>query len=1598
MTGDTVGGFATSGNAVNNEVTISGSMQFGVFGGVVNYGSDGDVTGNRVSITDSTVTDWVWGGYASGAGNVNSNTVVLDNSTINGVVYGGQNFGSGRVDDNEVVIRNESVIGAGVYGGEGSSVSGNSVSVSGGSSVYGDVYGGVGTGDGGASGNTVSISGNSLTTSGAFGGWDMGSGGGASGNRVTVSDSSVNTSWNSSPGIAGGYSDQGSADNNTVVLTNAIVMGAVYGGYSVYSAAGSASGNSLSITGGDVAGGDIIGGGSGLEGDANNNTVTVTDVQTDYIFRIVGGTGGGETSGNRVTVSGLQHAGEISGGYGAVADNNTVIIDGSAVTDGTIVEYVVGGGAWSGSASGNRVSITAAQLWSTAKGGWSGPDGDANGNIIVLDSVAAEGAIHGGYSGGAGRADGNEVVIRNNSVISSSYSGYVYGGQGNGASGNTVTISGNSAVAVTVFGGHDTGGGGASGNTVTISDSSVNMDFLGWPGVAGGYSEMAESNNNTVTLTDASVNGFVYGGYAGNGSASGNSVSITGGDGNPVSVFGGISLAWGGNADNNTVTITGLQTDSLDEILGGGAWNEETGAFGNRVTVSGGGIGSVRQIIGGEGSTAGNNTVNLSGPIVVEAAVMGGSGWMGSVSGNSVTIDGAVVMRWVAGGWADTGDASGNRVELSNTTVNEPGTEQVYVITGGITREGNASGNTVILRDVTVVGTYSYSDWGATVSGGFTRDSGDASDNVVVMTGGSIEGDFGWVVGGYTQREGNTNNNTLIVSGVTDNTAMAVEYVGGLTESGNAYGNTVTVFDSDAISSIAGGVNRNGTGGGAWYNTVRVDNVGQASSIAGGDGEDAGYNTVVVTNSTVGSVRGGWSSEGASTNNSVLLIDTGVTSQAWGGWSSHGDATDNTLTVINAPKTDDLGRYYGGEAGDRGVATGNRVFLTDSFAYEVIGGYAYELGSHVSGNSAFVSGGYVEYCVFGGYASGGYASNNSAVLSQATVHRDVYGGQARFTADTNSVVVVDSTVDNNVFGGYSGRENALNNSVVMSGGSVGNSVYGGYAGGGSASGNSVTLADVAVAETVYGGYAGTGDASGNTVSLTGGSVGSHTVYGGYAVAGAASGNSVAIDGTDVAGDIYGGYAEDGDAAGNTVTLFGATAASASVFGGYSGSGGDALSGNTLNVRTASTVSVAGNVTNFSAMNFSVPAGFFSADAPLLSVAGEADVDNVVIGLTDEAGTAYAEGAAIGALTARPMAGQKNALMTAGSLNGAIANPGGIYQATYGVSDYDFRLQQETNSVVLTYTGASHLNQNLAGTYTYQPSARTIAVNTGFDHVLDVVDDWKYASKGHFAPNSGVSAEGWSTVASVKGGAYRTRTGSHVDSNGLSYMAGVAHNWTTSGGDLLVGAFIEGGSGSYDAYHAFGSASGDTRHYGAGLFAKYTADSGLYVDGSIRGGRVEADLYGGPGIGIKGENSYFGGHVGIGYEHKFTGTTSLDVYAKGIWTRQGGDSGVTDGGEHVRFGATNSVRSRVGARLVYTPQENVRLYGGLAWEHEFDGAAATVIDGTRVKHTNRLKGDSGIVSAGVEWAVTDRFTLGAEIQGSFGRRHGVGGMLTAKFKF
>lgn len=421
--GNIYGAFSENGNAgaegAGNSVTISG----GTFGGSVTevaggHAKAGDAVYNSVDVTlagDASLGS-VLGGVAVATGQAaDHNTVTIGDSAhvLTADVEGGRSH-DGGASYNTVTIGGEitgTVTGGNATTSTSANAIGNRVTIN--KDVSGKVMGGfVSGGAGEASNNIVDI--NADVGDDVRGG--SSSGGTAAGNSVTV-----NAKVDGAAGVTGGYTGTGVASGNTVIIgTGAVVAESAAGGYAT-GTGGSATGNTLTINGGQINGTGIgkgAVGGAAVDGNADGNRLNINGGSiAGYAAAGMAGTSGHAT-GNTLTMTDGSVGGNAQGGYAAGsgdASGNTFTMSG-----GTVTHNAYGGISASGKAEGNTLEISGtAIITHNAIGGES--QNAANNNTVKITGGTIDKNVYGGFghkNGTATTAEGNQIFISGNPTFS----------------------------------------------------------------------------------------------------------------------------------------------------------------------------------------------------------------------------------------------------------------------------------------------------------------------------------------------------------------------------------------------------------------------------------------------------------------------------------------------------------------------------------------------------------------------------------------------------------------------------------------------------------------------------------------------------------------------------------------------------------------------------------------------------------------------------------------------------------------------------------------------------------------------------------------------------------------------------------------------------------------------------------------------------------------------------------------------------------------------------------------------------------------------------------------------------------------------------
>ena len=385
VTANVAGSVALKGNSEGNTVRIIKSSVANVFGGK----GDTSSKGNSVEISEGTISNSVYGGYADNDnnGSAEKNKVTIGaGSKVSGSIYGG--YANHNANENKVSFSNVAEIGENIFGGYSlkADSKNNEVTINGGSVVTANVAGGV-TVKGSSEGNTVSIIKSSAAN--VYGGKGDTS---SKENNVEISDSTIKKN------VYGGYADNdknGSAEKNKVTIgAGSKVSEDIYGGYATHNT----NENKVSITNGAEVGQSVFGGYS-FKGDSKNNEVTIEGVGVVKAYVAGGVALAGISEGNKVNIAHSSVNVNVYGGYGAKDSIGNII----SITDGSSVnKNVYGGYSFKGNSMDNTVTIDNSTVNKNVYGGYTESDGAIsekiqNNKVIFNNGAKIKGDVYGGY-------------------------------------------------------------------------------------------------------------------------------------------------------------------------------------------------------------------------------------------------------------------------------------------------------------------------------------------------------------------------------------------------------------------------------------------------------------------------------------------------------------------------------------------------------------------------------------------------------------------------------------------------------------------------------------------------------------------------------------------------------------------------------------------------------------------------------------------------------------------------------------------------------------------------------------------------------------------------------------------------------------------------------------------------------------------------------------------------------------------------------------------------------------------------------------------------------------------------------------------------
>ncbi|WP_315452247.1 hypothetical protein [uncultured Selenomonas sp.] len=1489
-----------------------------------------------------------------------------------------------------------------------------------------EIYGGISYAGNTTKNNHLTVTGVQGNLTSAYGGKTAGAKGDAVKNSVTVEQTNRGGNAGAISNVFGGYTSSteatAKAEDNTVTIKDGTV-GAVYGGYAENAA--SAAGNHVFIQGGTVQNAVVGGGGK--------NTAT------------------GNMSGNDITITGGTVSGMIIGGDSRVltSTSNKNIInlgDDTGAYAAHLSSAQIWGTSYGGNVlandnakiAGNTLNVKAkngaevAKVRNVQKFSFQLHD-DTTKTAPLLKMADADGF-------GANAAVKWENVTVDLSKVTTATDAAKIQGKNTytlmrGAN-NKLKFSDYAARYGTYAGVYETGlRTDATANSGTVTATNVLYDINRF-------------KDGRVTYTSAST-GEALGGYSAFGNTTtGNQLTVSGVTGTLAAAYGAQTAGPAGGSVNNKVTVAGTGTGSVTNVYGGAITNAANGGnvTGNTVTLTGGTV--TGKIYGGY--TAGNgkttvNTVNLGAdPTTLRqgdastlatgtnftAAELYGGNKSDVVTGNTlnVTVKDAAAKKaqnfdkytfYLTNSVAADKPSSGT---IDDTYTTSRGTmltltngfdgqtadwDKVTVDTSKLSADKTLGA--ITLMKSTAANKLKFSNYAA-------KNHAVSGDYEVVQRTDTNTGDANAVLIDVNRFK----NGDVIYDGVNPNakTYAGVSYGGNTAEknimtlTGIASGNTVDYLSGGRSEGTAGGavnntVNLLGTGAGT-LKSVYGGYIGKATNAA-----DATGNTVNIAGGTAQNVYGGYTNGTGKTTGNIVNI--GYTDKN-GAFHAVADGTKVTGTIYGGSQSDDV---TGNTLNVRGAITAGQIANFEKLNFAVNKDTAGKTLLSINGTAATTGLDWKKLTADIATADLPTKSYSATRVTLMANDKGIgftnYDRAKELVADDVYEFSVDRASDGkSVYAdGYRFKDNKLATFAETDGTHAeawgGKSVLGK-----TVEGNVLTITGGTITDTAYGGTSSKGKAQNNKLVMHGGDV--QTLKGGFGKT--ATDNTVDIFGGTVRGDVYGGHATNGAASNNTVNLYHGVTIGGVIHG---GAGNTDSTNNTLAVRSFGTT--AKDFDGVQNLHFYLPAGTTSSETrtmlTLTNAPAVKDISTLNLGVAAVAADARAfrRGDAVSLL-------KTNGTLTTAAQLRNTGDAQTMKATQSGILDYTMRLEKRgeneliatvdrvdvndrSKSPVETRVAASALlnaGADLLSNVGYTAAAEAAAViSAGTAPASSSAEGTRNTDAGLVAAGTAASAGANATAAvsgafqpwAAQGGSsVRLNSGSYVDAKGWNLNVGFARTNEMKDAKLTYGPFVEYGRGTYDSYLDDGTHGSGAMHYvGGGVMAKMSQNSGLYVEGSLRAGRVSSDYTGSDDaaeLSYDNASTYFAGHVGVGQEWKLAGGDKIEGYAKYFYSHQAGNTTKLRSGGTLEFGDVDSHRLRVGARYTHAVGGGSELYAGLAYEHEFGGDATATYQGYSTPSPS-LGGGTGILELGYRFAPKDgRVSYGVNLMGMTGQREGIAG--------
>jgi len=742
---------------------------------------------------------------------------------------------------------------------------------------------------------------------------------------------------------------------NSVIQTNGA------GGHGVYATSSGGDGG----RGGEAKAGFALGAAGGNGGDAgkvtvsNAGSITTNGSAAHGIYAqsvgagagsgsnasgilAIGGSGGGESDGNLVTVTntGTIHTKGIDS-FGILAQS---IGGGGGDGGGTSGLFSVGGGGGSG---GNSNTVTVRHIGGAITT-------DEEGSIGIFAQSVGGGGGNGGDAYAAGL--GGSLSIGGNGGLGGDGGTVIINGLDSGETvqddlaAATIKTNGDRAHGIQAQSIGGSGGNGGLAVSGALGDSFSLAIALGGSGEHGGSAKSVTVNyNGSITTAGVSANGIFAQSVGGGGGSGGGAIAASAALGASINFALGGSGAEAGNGETVTVRTAGsisttgnLSSGILAQSVGGGGGNGgfSVAAGASGVLTASVGVGGK----GGGGGQGGTVLVDNAGTITTKGDLSygvlaqsvgggGGNGGWAVAAGLTLAPEGGISAAVAVGGDGGSGSKGGN-VTVVNSGSIYTGTETPQTVED---EEDGEEYQEIIRTGNGAHGLFAQSIGGGGGNGGFA-----GAGSLTIGDGGS----FSVAVGGKGATGADAGsvdvtNTAAMISTLGDGAngihAQAVGGGGGDGGFGLSLAGGIGSGTNISIGVAVGG----GAGGGGFGGIVDVDNFGAietkgrdsngifAQSVGGGGGNGGwgGAATVAISGNTgqLGVAVGG--SGGAGSYGKLVTVDNagaitthgegsrGILAQSIGGGGGNGGMSIVANVSTAQSNSASLGASVGGEGG-----------------------------------------------------------------------------------------------------------------------------------------------------------------------------------------------------------------------------------------------------------------------------------------------------------------------------------------------------------------------------------------------------------------------------------------------------------------------------------------------------------------------------------------------------------------------------------------------------------------------------------------------------------------------------------------------------------